>query len=248
MNPTEKHRQYYAETASTYDESHHGERGEHDVALDYIIAQARTLGVTSILDVGAGTGRQVATLREALPGVQIVGIEPVPELVEVGRRTYSLGEDNLVVGDGLKLPFQDASFDFVIETGVLHHTPRPRAMILEMARVARRGVFLSDANRFGQGRPLARLAKLGIYMSGMWPTFYRLKTRGRNFEESVGDGVYYSFSIYDDLDVLQAWSDRLWIVPTMQPTETDRRLARWFGTLLGAPHGLVCAVRDVPAL
>lgn len=244
MDPVEKQRNYYSRTAGSYDDSHHGQRGEHDVALDHIVAHAIANRVRSVLDVGAGTGRQVADLKRRLPGVRVVGLEPVKALVEVGRSRYELNDDELIVGDGTALPFPDGAFDIVIETGVLHHTPEPRRVLGEMTRVADHAVFLSDSNRFGQGRLVARLVKLGLFAAGAWPAFYRLKTRGRNYEESEGDGVYYSFSLFDHLDILHTWADRVWVVPTMPPRDLDRRLSRWFGPLLGAPHVLACAVRD----
>jgi SAM-dependent methyltransferase len=244
MNPIDRQRDYYARTASSYNASHHGTRGEHDVALDHIVAYAAANGIRSLLDVGAGTGRQAAQLKRRLPGVRVVGLEPVQALIDVGRTQYQLGADELISGDGTSLPFHDDEFDVVIETGVLHHTPQPRRVLGEMTRVAHRAVFLSDSNRFGQGSLLSRIVKLGIFAGGAWPAFYWLKTKGRNYEESAGDGVYFSFSLFDHIDVLQAWADRVWVVPTMPAGALDRRLLRWFGPILGAPHALVCAVRE----
>src|SRR5689334_20858953 len=42
-----------------------------------------------------------------------------------------------VFGDGLRLPFADASFDTVLSTEVLEHVSAPAAMVREMARVLR---------------------------------------------------------------------------------------------------------------
>ncbi|MFO0746688.1 MAG: class I SAM-dependent methyltransferase [Myxococcota bacterium] len=163
----QKQRAYYARTASAYDDLHGHEDGAHEIALGYIAGLVPGLGARRVLDVGAGTGRGVERLRALLPGVEVVGVEPVPELVAEGHRK-GLTPESLRVGDGAALPFGDGDFDVVIATGVMHHVPRPALVLAEMMRVARRAVFVSDSNRFGQGRLPARVAKLGLWSAGLW--------------------------------------------------------------------------------
>jgi ubiquinone/menaquinone biosynthesis C-methylase UbiE len=245
IDPERRQRDYYASTAEQYERIHHAGSSEHDVAVAHIASLARELSAKSILDVGAGTGKQVRVLIDRLPGVRVAGIEPVDALIEVGRATHDLSSEQLMRGDALALPFDDGSFDFVMETGVLHHIRESRRAIGEMLRVARLGVFLSDSNRFGQGSLVARLTKVGLYATGLWQAYYLARTRGRGFEESEGDGVYYSFSIYDAMPMLTRWADRVWVVPTRQAASRGV-LEAWVGPLLSAPHGLVCALRDSP--
>jgi ubiquinone/menaquinone biosynthesis C-methylase UbiE len=52
------------------------------------------------------------------------------------------------------------SIDAAFECGVLHHVAEPSHVVGEMMRVARKAIFLSDSNRFGQGRLIARILKL----------------------------------------------------------------------------------------
>jgi len=236
-------RAYYAQTAAEYDARHVHEGDEHHEAIDHVLGVIAALGAESALDVGAGTGRTVQRLRQDAVGLKrVVGIEPVAELVAEGH-AKGVPADMLVVGDGRALPFADQSFDVVIETGVLHHVAKPRAVVREMLRVARRGVFLSDSNRFGQGPLLARLAKLGLVGAGLWPLANRVKTRGKGYLYSEGDGVSYSYSVFDDLATLTAWADRVYTVPLGARTATPPHLAAWTGSLLVAPQVLVCALR-----
>ena len=50
----------------------------------------------------------------------------------------------------------------------LHHVGEPARMVGEMIRVAKRAIFLSDSNRFGQGSHAARLLKTALYKCNLW--------------------------------------------------------------------------------
>ncbi len=138
------------------------------------------------------------------------------------------------------MPFADDGFDVACEFGVLHHVRDPQAIVGEMMRVARRAVFLSDANRFAVGGRLARATRYCIYRAGLWTTFIWVRTRGRRYREIEGDGVIYSYSVYDSLPVLESWADRIFLVAT------DPCRVGWFHPLFGSVNVLVCALRDSP--
>lgn len=198
----QRQREYYARTAHQYDALHLGDDDEHALALAAFAGIARLRQGASVLDVGAGTGRALAVLAMELPGAQLVGIEPVAELREIGHRK-GIAPEQLIEGDAHHLPFADDSFDFVIETGVLHHVPDPGVVVGEMARVARLGVLLSDSNKFGQGSRATRLGKALIDRLGLWRAMIWLTTRGRMAKWSEGDGVFYSYSAFDNLAQLE---------------------------------------------
>jgi SAM-dependent methyltransferase len=242
MTPEDLQRAYYAQTASHYDSSHIHHDGAHEIALDLIAGLAHTLRAERILDVGAGTGRGLLRLRALLPEVDVIGVEPVAELVAEGH-AKGLDTHTLRQGDGRKLPFEDASVDVVLATGVLHHVARPPEVLREMMRVARKAVFISDSNRFAQGRLPARLAKLGLWSLGLWRSFDLLRTRGKGYMTSEGDGLFYSYSVYDDLPLLSAWATRTLLLPldpdpALKPTWLSR-----LGPLVTSPHVLVGALR-----
>ena len=151
MTSTDEARQraYYQSTAASYHDRHvDGEEGEHDLALELLVMLARHHGVAdSFLDVGAGTGRAMKALASAFPQSRVQGIEPVAELRQQAEIINGISGADLREGDALQLPFADDSFDWVVETGVLHHIRHwPRA-VEEMARVARYGVLISDNNK-----------------------------------------------------------------------------------------------------
>jgi len=88
------------------------------------------------LDVGTGAGALALALAPFVR--EVVGIDPVPELVALAReRAAGLGNVEFVQGDGTALPFDDFSFDLTGTMRVLHHIHRPELVVAELTRVTR---------------------------------------------------------------------------------------------------------------
>jgi|SRR5215471_735928 len=230
-------RKFYEETAAEFMRKRLNWHDEHYRAVSYIARMAADWGISSFLDVGAGTGRSVGFLHDR--GFATKGIEPVEALLQEGLRARPDLRELLQRGEGESLPFDDCSFDAVCEFGVLHHVQRPELVIREMLRVARKAVFISDSNRFAQGQIPARISKFVLFKCGLWPFVNWLKTSGKGYSCSAEDGIFYSYSIYDSLDDLAAWSDDLQLVCTMPHASRS-----WFQPLFTATHLLVCAFRS----
>jgi ubiquinone/menaquinone biosynthesis C-methylase UbiE len=186
---------YYAETADKYDEMHNQDHDAHGLGLAYMMAMIEFFGISSVLDVGSGTGFTLLKLKEKMPYIRAVGVEPAPAQRAIGYRKGLL-ETELVDGDAMRLAFPDDSFDLVCEFGVLHHIPRPELAIAEMLRVAKKAIFISDSNNFGQGERFSRFLKQAINAVGLWPVANLIKTKGRGYTVSTGDGVSYSYSVF----------------------------------------------------
>jgi SAM-dependent methyltransferase len=94
----------------------------------------RALGaVTTVVDVGAGTGSYEPSHRE------VVAVEP--SLVMVGQRAG--GAAPVVRAVAEHLPFADGAFDAAMAVLTIHHWSDAVAGLLEMTRVARRVVVLT---------------------------------------------------------------------------------------------------------
>lgn len=200
---TQLQREYYTRTAKNYDTMHvHGD-DEHDVSCALIAAFAQHHGFKSILDVGSGTGRAVSALISSLPARHIVGIEPVQALRDVGM-AKGLPEGVLIDGDATDIKYPNSSFDLVCELGVLHHLKNPRMAVAEMVRVSTRAIYISDSNRFGQGSVLGKRLKLLMWNLHLWPLVNWIKTKGRGYIYDEGDGVAYSYSVFDDFDYISS--------------------------------------------
>jgi ubiquinone/menaquinone biosynthesis C-methylase UbiE len=190
-------REYYASIADRYHDKYVNEDDEHSLALNFLLSVVERIGIGSVLDIGSGTGRALLKFKEKMPGITAVGIEPSLELRRVGY-AKGLSETELMEGDGQRLSFEDSSFDVVCEFGVLHHMPKPSQAVAEMLRVARKAIFISDSNNFGQGSWKARLVKQTLDAAGLWPIADRIKTRGKGYLVSEGDGLFYSYSVFND--------------------------------------------------
>ena len=108
----------------------------------------------SVLDVGAGSGELLRVMaqwaNETNRGARLVGLElnerSAKEIVE-GSQQYP--QISSVRGDAFRVPFRDQQFEYVTCSLFTHHFRDPQVVDLlqEMARVARRKIFVIDLHR-----------------------------------------------------------------------------------------------------
>jgi ubiquinone/menaquinone biosynthesis C-methylase UbiE len=227
-------RQYYAATADRYDSMHVHRGDEHYFALGVMLAAIDFHGFETVLDVGSGTGRAIAFLKRARPALRVKGVEPVRELRDIGH-SLGIGRGELFEGDALALPFADGEVDLVCAFGVLHHIKTPASAVGEMLRVAKKAVFIADSNNFGQGGVFARMVKQTLHALGLWPVVDFIKTRGRGFTISEGDGLAYSYSVFNDYGRIRQQCKSVHLVNTVDAGSNLYRTATHVA-LLGMKH------------
>jgi ubiquinone/menaquinone biosynthesis C-methylase UbiE len=233
-------RRYYTDTAARYD-SMHAQEGCGDPAITkFVSALLQMLEVRSVLDVGTATGRGMRDLKRALPGVFVCGVEPVAALVDQAAQSGNTAGLQVIRATGDALPFANGSFDAVCEFAVLHHVANPSAVVKEMLRVAKKAVFLCDSNRFGQGSSAAKYIKLALYKSGLWGVYNFLRTGGKGYTITEGDGLAYSYSVYDSFGLISRWADRLILIPS----NAGEKGTSWFHPLFNSGGVLVCAMKE----
>jgi SAM-dependent methyltransferase len=196
-----------------YDEMHVNESDEHFLALHFLGGVIEHFDFQSALDIGSGTGRAVDFLIRRFRGLRVVGIEPVAELRAIGHKK-GIPSDALVPGDAMRLAYENDAFDVVCEFGMLHHIPEPHRAVAEMLRVARHAVFISDSNNFGQGSFIKRSFKQLVNLLGLWKAFDSIKTRGKGFRISEGDGLSYSYSVFNNYSQIRHACSRVHILNT----------------------------------
>lgn len=209
-------RDYYSRTAAKYDGMHldANSRDEHFFALLFLLSVLDYFEIESVLDIGSGTGRAISYIKSNRPGIYVTGVEPVEELRRVGY-TKGLSESELVEGDATKLQFADGEFDLVCEFGVLHHIKQPQLAVSEMLRVSRKAIFISDSNNFGQGSFWARSLKQILNAFGLWKAADLIKTKGRGYKISEGDGLAYSYSVFNNYKQIKAQCKNIHLINTM---------------------------------
>ena len=232
-------RAYYENSAASYDSQHLQEASEHYIALRYISLMLTQLSARTVLDLGCGTGRGLRYLGEHHREMQLIGVDPVAALLRLAA-TKKIPSAHLVLGDGTSLPFAAGSFDAVMELGILHHVLRPDLVVREMLRVAKKAVFISDSNLFGQGRKSVRLLKFLLHRAGLWRAAKYIQTQGKGYLVSEGDGISYSYSVYFQYRMLARWAKRLIIIPlSVDRAATTLDLPVFTGATV-----LLCAIRD----
>jgi len=232
-------REYYTATASHYDAMHANEGDDDDRSVRLVSALLHMIQPRTILDVGAGTGRGILRFRENVPNASVRGIEPVAALIRQAVGKNGVPKDAIVQGSGEALPFSSGSFDVVCSFALLHHVPNPNLVVREMLRVASKAVIVVDGNRFGQGRVATRWLKLLLYKTRLWGLADYLKTYGKGYLLTPGDGLAYSYSVYDSFDCMAEWADELIVMPAGSGRPTT-----WFHPLLTASHAIICAMKD----
>lgn len=95
-----------------------------------------------ILDLGCGTGEATLRLAAMFPGAEaVVGVDLMPELLEVARRREDEGGGivRFEQGDGFALRYPEAYFDLVVCRHVTQMVPAPERMLRELQRVLKPG-------------------------------------------------------------------------------------------------------------
>ena len=90
-----------------------------------------------ILDVGCGTGALVDALGNRRSVSKITGIDPSQPFIDYARRRFPGPRFTFDCGDGMALPYPDASFDCSLSLLVFMFIPQPEKAASEMRRVTR---------------------------------------------------------------------------------------------------------------
>lgn len=90
--------------------------------------EVKTYARGMMLDVGCGTRRYESIFRETVDSY--IGLD-WPEIKDRALQD--------VIGDAMKIPFKNASFDVVLATELMEHLPAPHNFLVEVARVLREG-------------------------------------------------------------------------------------------------------------
>lgn len=163
-------------------------------ALGALVGEGRANLPVEMLDVGTGGADIPLALLRAFARegrqLRITAVDERPEVLAAAKAvTPSLDEVSgltIEVADGRSLPYPDRSFDVAHASLVVHHLEPQDAvrLLVEMARVSRRGIVVNDLAR-------GRLAWLGAWLLG------RLATRNRYSRNDAPLSVRRAYTVVE---------------------------------------------------
>lgn len=89
-----------------------------------------------VTDLGSGSGAFTALLQHD-HGIEAIGLDISDRLIRYARRVYP--DVAFLVGDVESQPFEDASMDGAVLSGIVHHFPDPTAFASEVYRILKPG-------------------------------------------------------------------------------------------------------------
>lgn len=116
------------------------------IQLYHHVAAAIDMKGLDVLEVGSGRGGGASYIRRYLKPRSVTGVDFSPKAVEFCRHTYAIDGLSFAVGDAESLPFEDASFDAVINIESSHCYGSMAAFFGQVKRVLRPGGHLLHAD------------------------------------------------------------------------------------------------------
>lgn len=133
-----------------------------------------------VLDLGIGPGISGIGIVDRRPAAFVLGLDYSAVMLRLAQRRLrqTKVEVSLLRGDGMALPFLDASFDVITHHSYLYLLPDTKRALAEIARVLRPGgryVFLEPSQR---GRLWALLRGPGGFRFKLSMVLWRFASRG----------------------------------------------------------------------
>ena len=72
----------------------------------------------------------------------------------------------------------------------------------------------------------------------LWKAFDYVRTRGKRYQISEGDGLFYSYSVYDSYGLFAEWAEQVMLVPI-----GERKSTSWLHPLLTSEAIMLIAFR-----
>lgn len=128
---------YWNYRASSYSQSNIEELNnfKRDAWLKILLTNAPKKEKLKVLDVGAGPG--FFSILMSLVGHEVTAVDVSSEMIENAKENAKQYDVNInfVQVDGINLPFEDKSFDFIISRNVLWNLEYPKEALKEWKRL-----------------------------------------------------------------------------------------------------------------
>lgn len=125
----------FSRAAAGYDGVAEVQRTVGDWLLQSIQRQQE---LSSVLDVGCGSGALTTALAARLPMASVDAIDIAEGMLDVAAATHAHPRVAYYVGDAEEIPFEEKSFELLFSNFMLQWCPDPGRALAEMRRVLRR--------------------------------------------------------------------------------------------------------------
>lgn len=211
---------------------------------DTVLRAIRRLRVRSVLEVGAGSGRDLEELGRRNVAVTY------SDFSEVAVKAFQVRNPRTAafVADARCLPFPDDSYDVAVSLGLIEHFEEAdrQAILREKFRVSRRYVLVDVPQRYAA----AYLIKKGLMLVGRWPY-------GEETEFSYGSLVAQVHRVVPQAAVVGSYGRELFPLPRNMKQALYRRLPNLareayisshglFSRLIGGSFGVIFEASGIP--
>jgi ubiquinone/menaquinone biosynthesis C-methylase UbiE len=131
-----------AEEAGEYDEMDFSATDQLFAERAAQLVRGASAPVNLIADLGSGNAKIPLAMCPLLPSAtRVCAVEMSPEMLAVAARNRARDGValHLVAADVKRVPFANQSVGMITSNSLVHHIPDPRAVFLEIARIARPG-------------------------------------------------------------------------------------------------------------
>jgi SAM-dependent methyltransferase len=126
----------YDQVADRYDnQRYRGKEPDLDLAAFLTEQSGPDTNALRILDLGCGTGSQLVANESLISAGRMVGLDRSAGMLAQARPKAP--EIAWVQGDATRLPFKEASFDYISNQFSYHHVPDKAALVAQVWRVLR---------------------------------------------------------------------------------------------------------------
>ncbi|MBM3205390.1 class I SAM-dependent methyltransferase [Candidatus Shapirobacteria bacterium] len=131
---------YYKKKANFTDQV--SEPFQQEIIKKWLISLSRGKKINNwkVLDFGSGLGCNLITLKKFFKTITTCDINKTA--LNLSQKNYGVRGINYILLDGLKLPFENKTFDLIVATEVFEHILNFKKMISELKRVIKEKGFL----------------------------------------------------------------------------------------------------------
>jgi ubiquinone/menaquinone biosynthesis C-methylase UbiE len=222
---------HYPSQWKLYDEESRTKKAKKIVAIlkDYLKADMKSL---RCLDIGCSIGIISAFLADRMGST--IGLDINGEALIIAHQRKRKDNLNFLLGDAIKLPFADASFDIVICSQVYEHVSNSRVLISEIWRVLKAGglCFFSGPNKLSIIEVHYSLPFLHWLPQPLANLYLRITGRGVEYVERPLTywqlrRILQSFEIHDYTIEIIADPQRYSCTDEIKENSWIRRIPKW---------------------